>query len=218
MGRYTSVAQTQAPNQQYSNISNNSQSPSNTGWPTVFPKELVAIDRNSVITSNTESIIYPNQIQIISESLDAIRTIRLKGYRVVIFYNEPAISKGLATPELIDAVNQELMGIFGRAGILSIDGLLYSTSDYKQDVFAMPNTGMLKRAENELKVSFKGGYFVGAKYEGLKAGQQAGATPVLVNSPFLEETNTKLSTFSNKEWRNKVKRFPSLQQFAQSLA
>jgi histidinol phosphatase-like enzyme len=142
---------------------------------------------------------------------------RLKGYKVFLFFNEPMISQGKVTTTEVDATNQKLMEIFGQAGIFSIDGLLYSTTNSKEDIFSLPNTGMLKKAEREFKVKFKGGYFVGNKITDLKVADSVGSKPILINSGEYEETKSKLNTFANRDLKNKTKEFDSLLSFANSL-
>ena len=109
------------------------------------------------------------------------------------------------------------MEIFGQAGIMSIDGLLYSTSSFKQDIFSLPNNGMLKKAEKDFRVKFKGGYFVGDKMHDLKAGDSVHAKPVLIKSGQYEETLSKLDSFANKDLKNKTLIYNSLLDFANSL-
>jgi D-glycero-D-manno-heptose 1,7-bisphosphate phosphatase len=185
-------------------------------WPTFFPKETIGIDRGAIL-NDTKSILNASDIEILPGALDAIRTIRLKGYKLVIFFNEPLISQGKLTTQAVDSNVQQLMNYFGQAGIFTIDGLLYSTSNMKEDLFAMPNNGMMKRAENEMKVAFKGGYFAGNKLYNLKAGDSVHAKPILIKSPGYEDAETKLDTFANKELKNKTKTFNSLLDFANSL-
>jgi D-glycero-D-manno-heptose 1,7-bisphosphate phosphatase len=183
-------------------------------WPTYFPKETIGIDRGAIL-NDTKPILNASDIELLPGALDAIRTIRLKGYKLVIFFNEPLITQGKITTQAVDANVQQLMNYFGQAGIFTIDGLLYSTSNMKEDNFAMPNNGMMKRAENEMKVAFKGGYFAGNKLYNLKAGDSVHAKPILIKSQGYEET--KLDTFANKELKNKTKTFNSLLDFANYL-
>ena len=185
-------------------------------WPTFFPKETIGIDRG-VILNDTKPILNASDIEILPGALDAIRTIRLKGYKLVIFFNEPLITQGKLTTQAVDSNIQQLMNYFGQAGIFTIDGLLYATSNMKEDLFAMPNNGMMKRAENEMKVAFKGGYFAGNKLYNLKAGDSVHSKPILIKSPGYEDAETKLDTFANKELKNKTKTFNSLLDFANSL-
>jgi D-glycero-D-manno-heptose 1,7-bisphosphate phosphatase len=185
-------------------------------WPAYFPKETIGIDRGAIL-NETKPILNASDIELLPGALDAIRTIRLKGYKLVIFFNEPLISQGKLTTQAVDSNIQQLMNYFGQAGIFTIDGLLYSTSNMKEDNFAMPNNGMMKRAENEMKVAFKGGYFAGNKLYNLKAGDSVHAKPILIKSPGYESEETKLDTFANKELKNKTKTFNSLLDFANSL-
>lgn len=185
-------------------------------WPTYFPKETIGIDRGAIL-NDTKPILNASDIELLPGALDAIRMIRLKGYKLVIFFNEPLITQGKITTQAVDANVQQLMNYFGQAGIFTIDGLLYSTSNMKEDNFAMPNNGMMKRAENEMKVAFKGGYFAGNKLYNLKAGDSVHAKPILIKSPGYEDVETKLDTFANKELKNKTKTFNSLLDFANSL-
>ena len=186
-------------------------------WPTIFPKETIGIERNGVIVNHTYPILSPSNIEPVPWALEGIREMRLKGYKVFIFFNEPLISEGKMTPEQVDVTNNRLMEIFGQAGIMTIDGLLYSTTNMKQDIFSLPNNGMLKKAEKDFRVKFKGGYFVGDKIYDLKAGDSVHATPVLIRSGQYEETLSKLNTFANKDLKNKTLLYNSLLDFANSL-
>lgn len=187
------------------------------GWPTVFPKETIGIERNGVIVRHDSDILSASQIEPIPWALEGIREMRLKGYRVVIFFNEPLISEGKIKPDDVDVTNNRLMEIFGQAGIASIDGLLYSTTSMKQDIFSMPNNGMLKKAEKDFRVKFKGGYFIGDKIYDLKVGDSVGAKPILIKSGKYEETLEKLNTFANRELKTKTVLYNSLFDFANSL-
>jgi D-glycero-D-manno-heptose 1,7-bisphosphate phosphatase len=187
------------------------------GWPTFFPKETIGLDRG-VFLNDTKQILTSYDLEFLPNALDAIRTIRLKGYKLVIFFNEPLISQGKLTTQQVDANIQQIMNYFGQAGIFTIDGLLYSTSNMKEDIYAMPNNGMMKRAENEMKVSFKDGYFAGNKLYNLKAGESMQAKPILIKSPSSENVETKLESFANRELKNKTKIFNSLIEFTESLS
>ena len=186
-------------------------------WPTVFNKETIGIERNGMIGNHDRPILSAADIQPIPWALEGIREMRLKGYRVVIFFNEPLISEGRVTPDQVDTTNNRLMELFGQAGILSIDGLLYSTTSMKQDIYSLPNNGMLKKAETDFRVKFKGGYFVGDKVYDLKAGDSVHATPVLIRSGQFADTLEKLDTFANKELKGKTKIYNNLLEFANQL-
>jgi D-glycero-D-manno-heptose 1,7-bisphosphate phosphatase len=175
-------------------------------WPVVFPKGVVGLERENVIIKDVgRPIKSVEDIEIIPGSLEAIRMLRLKGYKVMIINDQPGIFKKLITQQEVDDTNQHLMQIFGQAGIYSIDGLLYSTSDLKDDMYAKPNDGMFKRAEKDFGIDWKGSYFVGHSIKDAKAAYKIKSTPIIVKTGNWEETSKKLDTLSNRPILAKTK-------------
>jgi D-glycero-D-manno-heptose 1,7-bisphosphate phosphatase len=190
-------------------------------WPKVFPKSIVGLDRDGVINVNKGYISDPDDWEAIPGSLEAIRMIRLKGYKVVILTNQGGIIKKEQTHDQVEAVHQRMMQVFGNAGIYSIDGLFYSESSLKEDYYAKPNLGMFHRAEKEIfnsKARFKqNGFYVGDKMTDLKAAERIGARPILVRTGHGLKTEEDLKKFSREKLRKKTKVFDDLLQFAQRL-
>lgn len=190
-------------------------------WPKVFPKGIIGIERDGVIVKSNNSSPYitnTDQIEILPGALEGIRLLRLKGYKLLIITDQPGIFKGLQTTEQVDAVHAHMMQLFGNAGIFSIDGIYYSTSDLKNDIYAKPNTGMFERASNENRgVDWKKGWFVGNTISDLKAAEKIGSKPVLIQSGKWEETLSKLDTFANRDLKSKTNVYSTLLQFAESL-
>lgn len=188
-------------------------------WPTVFPKLTIGLEREGVIIKDIgQPIKSIDQIEIIPGSLDAIRMMRLKGYKVMIINDQPGITKGLLSQVDVDTTNQHLMQVFGQAGILSIEGLLYSTSDLKEDIYAKPNDGMFKKAQKEQGLNWSGGYFVGPNLKDLKVADKIDATPVLVKTGNnYDEVMKKLGTFANRDLLKKTKVYENLLEFANTL-
>jgi D-glycero-D-manno-heptose 1,7-bisphosphate phosphatase len=189
-------------------------------WPTNFPKPVIGLERNGVIIQDSDTTITsPGQVSFIPGSLEAIRMMRLKGYKVVIIFDEPGIQKGKVTTNQVDATNQYLMQMFGQSGIMSIDGLLYSTSDMKEDMYAKPNTGMFNRAQTEFPsgIKWNEGWFVGHNLKDAVASDKIGAIPVILNSGNGEKTIKKMETTGNTSLRKKTLVFENLLDFANSL-
>lgn len=190
-------------------------------WPQVFPKSIIGLDRDGVINFDRGHYLTKvEEWEPIPGSLEAIRMMRLKGYKVVILTNQGGIAKGLQTHEQVDTIHQHMMKVFGEAGIFSIDGMFYSESSLKDDYYAKPNLGMFHRAEKELfsgKRFKQGGFYVGDKMSDLKAAYKIGATPVLVKTGHGEDTQEALKKFSAEKIRKKTKVFNSLIDFAEAL-
>lgn len=178
----------------------------------------IGLDRDGTINEEIgEYIKHPDQFRPIPKSLEAVAMIRQKGYNVVIITNQNGIFKGVLTQEDVEAVHQRMLDLLGQAGCYSIDGIYYSTTSLKQDIYAKPNTGMFKRAESELGVKFKGGAYVGDKISDLKAAERMGATPILVLTGHGNEEAPKLDTYANRELKKKTMIFEDLWSFAVNL-
>ena len=219
MGRYQTktVSATQSQVQQEGSPFMNQQSQySPEDWPTTFTKSVIGIDRDGVINEWKNVIKRREDVQFISGSLEAIRKLRLIGHRVVLFSDQPNIQRGLLTQQDVQGIFQHMMQQFGQAGIFSIDGFYYNTSDIPQDLYAKPNIGMLNRAKNEAGVDFSKGYYVGDTIEDIKMAIKAKATPVLVRTGKGADTERKyLKSFDTKY--KDVQVFDNLLDFANSL-
>jgi D-glycero-D-manno-heptose 1,7-bisphosphate phosphatase len=179
---------------------------------------VVGLDRDGTIIKDIgEYITDPNQVVPIPGSLEAIKILRDKGHKLVILTNQGGIAKGLQTMQQVDKVNNHLMNVFGQNGISSIDGLYYSTSSTKDDIYAKPNIGMFNRAKDELKIDWKTGWYVGDKISDLKAADKAGSKPILVLTGHGKETLEKLNTYANRELKKKTLVFNNLLEFVNTL-
>lgn len=213
MGRYTTKVGSFQPNSSSQPI-NQEFDPQN--WPTEFPKCVIGIDRDGVINEWKNIIKRYEDVEFIEGSLRAIRNLRLKGHRIVLFADQPNIVRGLLSDSDVTNVMSYMMQEFGKNGIFSIDGFYYNQSDRIQDQYAKPNIGMLRRSENEMGVDFSSGYYVGDTIEDIKMAQKIGAVPVLVRSGKGKETEKKyLKSFDSKY--KDVKVFENLLEFSNSL-
>lgn len=215
MGRYsTDIVSSHPP------ISSQEGNPilSGQSWPTSFPKCMVSMDLNGTIVVD-KPLMGSQSIELLPGVTDAIRNIRLKGHKLFLLSDQPLISKGIINNQQFEQAFQHLMYLFGQAGIYSIDGMLYNTSDHKQDEYAKPNIGMIRRAEKEILRgdSFKGGIHVGDSIEDLKMANKAGMRPVLIKTGKWKTTLEQLEKYSNNSLKKKVEIYDSLLEFSNTL-
>tara|TARA_B100000945_G_scaffold105980_1_gene83950 strand:- start:1541 stop:2239 length:699 start_codon:yes stop_codon:yes gene_type:complete len=185
-------------------------------WPKTFTGPVIGIDRDGVILEWKNVIKRYEDMRFISGSIDAIRSLRLKGHRVVLFSDQPNIERGLITGEQVGNIMNNMMQTFGQNGIFSIDGFYFNQSSNPQDPYAKPNIGMLTRASQEAGVNWKTGYYVGDTIDDIKMAQKAGATPVLVRTGKGAETEKQFLKGINTKYKD-VKVFDNLAQFVDSL-
>lgn len=186
--------------------------------PTVFDKFTVAIDRDGVLCECGDAITGPDKYIQIQDSANAVALIRSKAHKIVILFDQPSVVQRRVTVEQVEECNRHMLNTFGAAGCTSIDGIWYSTSSRKDDVYAKPNLGLFKHAEaNSPGVKLKGGVYVGDSLEDLIMADKAGATPVLVLTGNGQKTLKKLDNHIYRMLKPKVKVFENLMAFAQSL-
>lgn len=179
---------------------------------------VIGLDRDGTINEDIGTYVTkPEQFKPIEGSLEAIKMIRDKGYDVVILTNQAGIMKGIMDPVDVDIVHNYMLQLLGEIGCKSINGLYYSTTNLKDDVYAKPNTGMFKRAAAEVGVNWKNGLYVGDKLTDLKAAVKAKAKPVLVKTGYGSETLNKLNTFAQKDLKKQTEVYDNLLHFAHSL-
>jgi D-glycero-D-manno-heptose 1,7-bisphosphate phosphatase len=189
----------------------------NPAWPTAFPNPMVSLDLNGTLIEYVKNINDPSQVIPIPGVLEAVKQLRLKGHKVFILADFPGIHTGKQSIQGSEAIQNHLMQLLGQAGCQSIDGMLFNTSDQKNDMYAKPNIGMINRAKSELKMDFSNGYYVGDSVEDLTMAVRAKITPVLVLTGQGEETLKKIKSFLYKDLYARVKVFDSLPAFVNSL-
>lgn len=185
-------------------------------WPTSFPKPMIGIDRDGVIIEWKNIIKRYEDVKYINGSLEAIRKLRMKGHKMMMFADQPNINRGLMNNNDVDNVMNYMMQNFGQNGIFSIDGFLYNQSDDSRDPYAKPNIGMLARSKNEMRVDWTGGYYVGDTIEDVKMAIKFGVTPVLVRTGKGKKTEKEYLKGMNNKYEG-VKVFDNLLSFVNSL-
>jgi D-glycero-D-manno-heptose 1,7-bisphosphate phosphatase len=177
---------------------------------------IVGLDRDGTINVDLGTYVTkPSEFQLIPKSLEAIVMIKEKGYDIVIITNQAGIMKGIMTQDDVDSIHAYMLELFRQAGCKNINGIYNSTTNLKEDIYAKPNIGMFQQAEENLKASFKNGYYVGDKITDLVAASNVGATPVLVKTGYGKKTIEQLDT--NMHLKKKAQVFNDLWAFAESL-
>ena len=186
----------------------------------IAPKCVVGLDRDGVINKDIGDYVYKvEDWEFEDGSLEAIVRLRKLGHKIVIITNQGGIEKGIYKQEDVEKLHEHMFQQLGIAGCPSIDGLYYSASSSKKDMFAKPNTGMFKRCEQEVKhVKFNKGYFVGDKISDLKAAIKMGAKPILVRTGYGKETEELINKrFTYRNLRKVTRVFDNLASFVDML-
>tara|TARA_B100001057_G_scaffold254434_1_gene254695 strand:+ start:1686 stop:2330 length:645 start_codon:yes stop_codon:yes gene_type:complete len=182
-----------------------------------YTKPLIAIDRDGVLIECHDNIKTKERFIPIEGSLLAISTIRAKGYKLAIIFDQPGISKNELTIAQVEEMNAHMLELFGEVGCPSIDGMLYNTSESRDDPWSKPKPSMFYRLRDEFDVPIKGGYYVGDRLVDAKMADKAKLKPILVKTGKYLEDEKKINSFSNKSLKKKTKVFNNLLEFAKAL-
>lgn len=182
-------------------------------------KCVIGLDRDGVINRDLGTYCFrPEDFDPIPGSIDAIATLRRKGYKIVVITDQGGIEKGLYTENDVENVHNKMFQLLGEAGCSSIDAVYYSASSRKDDPFAKPNVGMFKRCEREIPdIKFNQGYYVGDKMKDLKAAMRMGARPILVRTGYGLDTEKELDKFTYRDVKRQVKIYDNLEHFVKDL-
>lgn len=180
---------------------------------------FVGLDRDGTINKDLGTYITtPKDFEPIPGSLEAIAELRRKGYGVVIITNQGGIQKGIMTSDNVNSVHEYMLDLLGQAGCSDIDGIYYSESSDKKDLYAKPNVGMFKLAQEHIpELNWKNSFYVGDKMTDLKAAMKIGARPVLIRTGYGLETEKDLNKYTYKKIKRATYVFDTLQDFVQEL-
>ena len=108
-------------------------------WRPNMSTPVIGLDRDGTINEDIGTYVTkPEQFTPIPGSLEAVKMIRDKGYDVVILTTQAGIVKGICDAVDVDVVPNYMLQLLGNVGCKSINGLYYSTTNFKDDIYAKP--------------------------------------------------------------------------------
>ena len=151
------------------------------------------IDRDGVINTDLANQVRPEDFALLPRVADAVGRVNRSGRLAVVVTNQPAIAKGFATEDDVDAVHAKLDTLLG-AERAFLDRIYYcphhperghpgERPEYKMECDCRkPRTGMIERAVQELNIDLSDSLMVGDRTADILAGANAGLTTVLVRT------------------------------------
>ncbi len=159
-------------------------------------QRAVFLDRDGVINAyaynrefgTVDSPANPDEFALLPGTAEAIAKLNEAGLLAIVVSNQPGIAKGRFTPELLDAINEKMKQLLGRAGA-KLDAVYYCLhhpeamlESYRRACECRkPRPGLLHQAERQWGIDLRGSYMVGDGVVDLLAGRQAGTRTVLLS-------------------------------------
>ena len=147
--------------------------------------KVVFIDRDGVINKYPGPRKYVTDVkdfEFVPGSIEGIRKLKEKGFKIFVVSNQAGVSKGLYTEDDLDQMNKKLLATLKRRKA-SVEGIYYCThKDGDNCSCRKPKTGLLDKIVSDFSLSPNKMFFIGDSFRDMKTGKDFGAKTILVLS------------------------------------
>jgi D-glycero-D-manno-heptose 1,7-bisphosphate phosphatase len=140
----------------------------------------VFVDRDGTIIEDRDYCSDPNDVKIFPGALEALRRLKLNGFKIIIITNQSGIGRGLFTLEQYRAVEAEVLRQLGAA---LIDATYFCPDAPSQHCKCRkPATGMIFAAAREHQLDLSYSFLIGDKETDVECGHNAGVRAIRVKT------------------------------------
>ncbi|MDD4923411.1 MAG: HAD family hydrolase [Dehalococcoidales bacterium] len=165
-------------------------------------EKAVFLDRDGVINELIyhreqgiiDSPFTVSQLRIIDGVPEAIRILRVAGYKVIIVSNQPGVAKKHMSQQIFEAIRRQLIDELGRANTFVDDEFycLHHPQAVVPDLKVVcdcrkPKPGLIKEAASELGIDLEASWMVGDGLTDIQAGKSAGCRTILIGKEKCEQ-------------------------------
>jgi len=151
-------------------------------------RKAVFLDRDGTLNIDRGFVHKRKDFVFIEGALEAVASLKKKGFIVVIVTNQSGVGRGLYTESDVHALHDYISDELRKLGA-GIDRFYYcphhpdaSIEKYRKDCACRkPRPGMILRAVRELHIDPKGSYMVGDSGRDIEAGKEAGLFSILID-------------------------------------
>jgi len=169
----------------------------------VVSRPALFIDRDGTLTEEVGYVNHPRRLRLLPRSAEAVRRLNQAAVPAVVVTNQAGVARGYFSPEVLSAVNDELLRQLKEAGA-SLDAVYVcphhpsaGEPPYRQECDCRkPRQGLLTRAAADLALDLSSSAVVGYKPSDVEAAARVGARGVLVLTGYgLGEWEYRRATF-----------------------
>jgi D,D-heptose 1,7-bisphosphate phosphatase len=159
-------------------------------------RKAVFLDRDGTINEEVGYLAKPEDLALINGTADAIKLLNDAGFAVIVVTNQSGVARGYFTEDDVTKVNDKMLFELNMKGAY-VDGIYYCPHhpDFGDGIDCdcrKPNTGMVKKAVEELGIVIDGSFVVGDHKGDIELGKNVGAKTVLVLTGHGKEEENKL--------------------------
>lgn len=147
------------------------------------------LDRDGTIIEDVPYIREPSDVTLIPGAAAAIRRLNEAGILVIVLTNQSGLARGLFTEKELAAVNTRMLELLAERGA-RVD-MIYHCPHLPRELLPpgeepcdcrKPGTGLVRRAQAELRVDPGRSFFFGDRVSDVEMGERAGGKAVLLRT------------------------------------
>jgi len=150
--------------------------------------KAIFFDRDDTLIEDPGYINDPDQVKILDGVPEALITLRVMGYKLVVVSNQSAVARGIVTEEVLTQIHKRLEQLLAQEGA-SIDRIYFcpyhpegAIAKYRRDSdHRKPNPGMLLDAGKDMDIDLNQSWMVGNSPSDIEAGVRAGCKTILID-------------------------------------
>lgn len=143
----------------------------------------IFLDRDGVIGENRADHVKSwEEFRFLPGALDALRWLRLAGFRTFVVTNQAIVNRGVVSAQVIDEIHARMSTIIEWHGG-GIDDIRYCPHDYgERCACRKPRAGMLLQLADLWRVDLSRSYMVGDAWTDIAAGREANCRAIMVRT------------------------------------
>ena len=162
--------------------------------------KAVFLDRDGVLTrERTDYVKTPEELEILRGIGPPLRTLRDRGFRLVIVTNQSVVGRGLTTDDEMGRIHEKLKSELKRMGCF-VDGIYYCPHLPGEGCGCRkPEPGLILRAAEDLGIDIAASWMIGDKEIDLEAAKRAGCRAIRVQTNVGDLQNAVSSIIQGRE-------------------
>jgi len=149
--------------------------------------KAIFVDRDGTISRDVLYLNSPDQFTMYPGVGPGIRTLKKKGYKIIVITNQSGIGRGYFTEQQLLSIHEKMAEEFQKFGV-TLDGIYYCPHhpDDKCNC-RKPRTGLFEQAITDHDIDVKKSFMIGDKILDIGAGKKAGTKTILIPEPHVRD-------------------------------
>ena len=156
--------------------------------------KAIFLDRDGVINKEVGYLSSPDKFDFIDGTIEALKTLKQKGFLLIIITNQAGIARGYYSVENLSNIHKKMNDILQQNDII-LDGIYYCPHhpDFTGSCDCRkPKPGMMFKAKDKFNIDMKNSFMVGDTLNDIKTGLNANCKTVLVLTGYGAEEQKKI--------------------------